>query len=37
MRLPGISFWAHYLFEELNEVVEAITDGVERPDNRPVC
>ena len=24
-------------FEELNEVVEAITDGVERPDNRPVC
>lgn len=24
-------------FEELNELVEAITEGVEQPDNRPLC
>jgi hypothetical protein len=24
-------------FAELNELVEAITDGVERPDDRPAC
>lgn len=24
-------------FEELNELVEAITDCIEKPDNRPIC